>query len=132
VEELLLIPGVTKDVYDTLKPHVTVFGDGSININSAGVPVIMSMEAYSTKGETITEEMAERVVDYRGETPFKKSGSLSQVSGFGSLGGDLQSHYTVKSTAYRVTITGATEEGLRKTITSVLDNKGIVQYWREM
>jgi general secretion pathway protein K len=132
VEELLLIPGVTKDVYDTLKPHVTVFGDELININSAGVPVLMSMETYSTTGETISEEMAQRVVDYREETPFKESGSLSPVSGFGSLGGDLQSYYTVKSTAYRVTITGATEDGLRKTITCVLDGKGTVQYWREM
>jgi general secretion pathway protein K len=81
VEELLLIPGVTKDVYDTLKPHVTVFGDGGININSAGVPVIMSLEAYGG-GESITEDMAERVVHYREETPFKESGSLTKVAGF--------------------------------------------------
>jgi general secretion pathway protein K len=132
VEELLLIPGVTKDVYDTLKPHVTVFGDGSININSAGVPVIMSLDGY-LDGATIDEGMAEDLLTYRAEsTPFKKPVDIQQVTAFAGFAMTLAGRISVKSSAYRVTITGATEEGLRKTITSVLDNKGIVQYWREM
>jgi general secretion pathway protein K len=132
VEELLLIPGVTKDVYDTLKPHVTVFGEGEININSAGIPVLMSLEAY-TDGLTISEGMAEDVVTYREESrAFEQKPDLQKVTGFGLIWDKLGINISVKSNAYRVTITGATEDGLRKTITCVLDDKGTVQYWREL
>ena len=68
VDELLLIPGIDKESYGKLQPYVTIYGSGegmfSININTADVPVLMSLS------DAITKDMAERVITYRQITPF--------------------------------------------------------------
>ncbi len=39
MDELLLIKGITSDVFDKLSPFLTVYGDGKININTASAKV---------------------------------------------------------------------------------------------
>ena len=42
-DELLLVKGVDRKIYDALMPFVTVYGDGRININTAPRKVLLAM-----------------------------------------------------------------------------------------
>jgi len=130
LEEILQVEGVDREVYDKLLPYITIYGGalgkGPININGAAVPVLMSLS-----GE-ITEEMAQRVVDYREEAgPFEEKGNLSKVAGFESLYVGLSDSITVKGAAFRLQVNASLEDGLTRTVECVIDDAGIVKYWKE-
>lgn len=129
IEEIILIKGIDRKVYDKLLPYITIYGggalgDGPVNINSAEVPVLMSLS------EEITSEMAQRVIDYRKTTPFEKTGNVYNVAGFEGLSNPLKG-ITVKSNAFRITVTASLEDGLGRTIECVIDTAGVVNYWKE-
>ena len=42
-EELLLVRGMTEEIYDQLIPYITVYGDGGVNINTATVVVLNAL-----------------------------------------------------------------------------------------
>lgn len=126
VDEILLIPGIDRASYDKLLPYVTIYGNGLININGAEVPVLMSLH------DSITKEMAERVIRYRETTPFELKGNITKVTGFESIGISLP--ITVKGSAFRI-IPTATEGNIKKVIETVLDvssSNTVVKYWKEM
>jgi general secretion pathway protein K len=130
IEEITLVKGIDRKVYDKLLPYITIYGggalgDGPVNINSAEVPVLMSLS------EEITSEMAQRIIDYREVNPFETPGNLTKVAGFESLGIKLSDKITVKSSAFRITVTASLEDGLGRTIECVIDNAGVVNYWKE-
>lgn len=43
MDELLLVKGVSKDVYERIGPYVTVYGDGKININTVSGIVLSAL-----------------------------------------------------------------------------------------
>ncbi len=43
IDELLLVKGVDKKIYDRLRPFVTIYGDGRININTVSMPVLLAL-----------------------------------------------------------------------------------------
>lgn len=43
LDELLLIKGFTKDIYEQLLPYLTIYGDGKVNINTAPAPVLSAL-----------------------------------------------------------------------------------------
>ena len=42
IDELFLVKGVTREAYDALRPYVTVYGDGRVNVNTASRKVLMA------------------------------------------------------------------------------------------
>jgi general secretion pathway protein K len=131
VDELLLIPGIDRKTYEQLLPYVTIYGSAStgglININDAGVPVLMSLPY-------VDEQMAERVVEYRNVTPFTPNSGIGNVLGFENLVLPLQNYITTGRSVFHVTAT-AESGGIKRTIDSVLEVSGIsatVRYWKEM
>ncbi len=42
-DELLLIKGMTGGVYELLRPYITVYGEGRVNINTAPAPVLYAL-----------------------------------------------------------------------------------------
>lgn len=42
-EELLLVKGVTQEIFDKIKDRLTVYGEGKVNINTAGAAVLQSL-----------------------------------------------------------------------------------------
>ena len=126
IDELLLIPGIDADTYERLRPHVTIYSDKRININSADIPVLMSLS------DAVTRQMADTIVRYRENTPFQNTAEIIRVSGFGSVGTQLMGYIAVRSSAFRVTAT-AESGGIRRIIESVLDGSGkVVKYWKEI
>lgn len=129
IDELQYIPGISEEVFQKLLPHVTIFGDGRININSADIYVLMSLK------EDITEELAKRVVSYRDVKPFIQTSDIQKVPGYdGPLGTFLMGKITVKGNAFIVSVTSMQEE-LRRNVTAAVETTGgrfLYRYWREI
>jgi type II secretory pathway component PulK len=53
LDELLLVKGMTRDIYERLLPYVTVYGDGKVNINTASGPVLYALGLNETVVEKI-------------------------------------------------------------------------------
>ncbi|HTL47660.1 MAG TPA: hypothetical protein VL688_06300 [Verrucomicrobiae bacterium] len=43
IEELLLVKGMTPEIFSSIRPYVTVYGDGTVNVNTAGSKVLLSL-----------------------------------------------------------------------------------------
>ena len=74
-EELLLIKGMTPEIYRRLSPYVTVYGDGLINLNAAPKRVIESL------CEEIDQALAQQIEDRRRIQPFRDLDEVRQVPG---------------------------------------------------
>jgi general secretion pathway protein K len=125
VEELLLVPGVDMEIYDKLKPYVTVFGFKGvmiININGAAKPVIMSLE------DKIDEEMAARIISRREINPYKSKGEVNTVPGFEGV---LNLPIAIKGQHFLITSTAVSGNGITRSVNCVIDGSGLVKYWEE-
>jgi general secretion pathway protein K len=126
IDELRLIPGIDRKVYEKIKPFITVFRqDRRININTAELPVLISLHP------DITETLAQKIIDYRESSPFEKTYHILRVSGMESIGPLLIGKLiSVKSTNFRV-ISMATVSEITRVIESVMDTSMNIKYWRE-
>ena len=132
VDEILLIQGIDSLAYGKLSPYVTVYGYSDIcpiciNINTASVPVIMSLN------DGIGKELAERVIHSREMNPFKDKGELGNVPGF-PLTPETSGMIVVSPSNYRITST-AEENKIKRVIESVVVISGtgsaVSSFWRE-
>ena len=128
VDELLLLDGFSPDTVKALKPFVTVYTDGLININSAPVEVIMALDKEVTSG------MAEAVVSMRESVPFKAVSEIREIRGFSTLDVGLQKKITVSSVKYGI-LSRADFDGSIREVEAVIDitnfKAGGALYWRE-
>jgi general secretion pathway protein K len=140
IDELLLVPGMDSKSYERLRPYVTIYGNGSININGADIPVLLSLSS------SIDEGMAQNIIRYRKDTPFMKTTDILKVMGFdNAVGISLGTGFTnmkgtspalicTQGTAFR--IIGTAQSGkLKRIVDSVIDISGggkTVLYWKEL
>jgi general secretion pathway protein K len=143
--ELLVIKGFDRDIFflpptsrspiarEELRPldqYVTVYGDGKININTADMPVLMSLS------EDMDEFIAEDIIEYREENHFEKLDDLKKVESLSDiLYDEISSLITVKSNVFRITSTGTSGRLTRK-ITAVVQRESrgfkVVYYNRSL
>ena len=124
IDELKLIPGITKDVFSKISPYITVFGNNKININTAQLPVLRVLRT------DMTETLAQRIIDYRETTPFKNESQITQIQGLESIGANLDLYTIATSSSFRVT-SSATVNEITRVIESVVDRSKNTQSWRE-
>lgn len=124
LEELKLIDGIDEDIFKTLKPFITIYGNGMININTAEVPVLVSLS------DEMTKTLAEKIIYYREIMPFKNKADIVKVSGLEAIGIRIQDRITVESSCYRI-FTKANVNGITRIIESVIDTSMNILYWRE-
>lgn len=131
VDELLLINGINRKIYDTLLPYVTVYGIRDtleININGAEKPVLRSLS------ENISDDLAQRVIEYRRINPFEQKDHLQKVPGFGSMVyNPISGMITVKGKHFAIS-SSAESHSVRRIIGAVLDTSASparVEYWKE-
>jgi general secretion pathway protein K len=88
VEELLLVKGITAEIYEVLKEIVTVLDTGEaepeagnrgsdsdkININAASPEMLLSLPG-------MTEDMVSEIIEYRKEKDFKSQSELYPIVG---------------------------------------------------
>ncbi len=65
IDQLLLVKGVTPDIFEALQPFLTIYGDGTININTAPELVLESMS------EKMDAALAKLIVERRNVRPFQ-------------------------------------------------------------
>jgi general secretion pathway protein K len=128
VDELLAIPGLSVKDYNRLRPYVTVYGATDsmrININGAEKPVIMSLS------NDITDSMAQRVIDYRKNSPFIMQSDLSRVKGFEADIGIPPGSVVVRGENFSIRST-ASSDGLTRVVETAFDpQKKTCVYWKE-
>jgi type II secretory pathway component PulK len=129
LEELFLVKGMTEEIlYGTAEKkglihYLTIYSDGPININTAGAEVLQSLS------EGIEEDMAQAIVDYLREEPYKREGGLSLCDHIKHLVmevaicEELQGQSGVKSSIFSVRVEGQVR-GIKKRIVTVLNRGG--------
>ena len=60
LEEMTLVKGITPQIFELLRDHLTIYGSGKINVNFASKEVLLYVP-------TITEEIARAMIEYRGK-----------------------------------------------------------------
>lgn len=68
IEELTLVKGITPQIFELLRDHLTIYGSGKININFASKEVLLYVPE-------ITQEIAEAIIQFR-----KKQGKIRKLS----------------------------------------------------
>jgi type II secretory pathway component PulK len=66
------VEGMTPDVYRLLEPHVTAAGDGRINVNTASLPVLMTLPGMDLA-------TAGRIIQRRARSPFANTYELFEA-----------------------------------------------------
>ncbi|MGD2095454.1 MAG: type II secretion system minor pseudopilin GspK [Phycisphaerales bacterium] len=74
-EELLLVKGITPEVFSRLRDYITVRGDGKININFASKYIIQSLS------KNIDPALAQMIINRRRINPFGSVAELHDVPG---------------------------------------------------
>lgn len=133
LEELRMVKGMA-EIFDTLRPFVTVYANSGgsvvaapININTASREILMALDEQIDKG------MAERIISYRKENPFKNTAELGRVAGMEQISTRLQTRISTKGTVFRIWSEGVTG-GTARTVEAVLRVNGSMAntlYWRE-
>jgi len=132
IDELGSIPGVEEAAFERLQPYVTIYGICPIglcliNINTADVPVLMSLS------DAIDRNLAENVVRYREISPFERTQDILKVAGFEKAGQGVLAFLTVKGSSFRI-LAKASSGDIQRIIESVMDLQGTtrtVRYWKE-
>jgi general secretion pathway protein K len=133
VEELRLVRGVTQEVFEKIRPFITVYSSGKVNINTAPAQVLMALSAGQGEADVgeITEALANEIVEYRKDAPFQKIEEIKNVSPFLSdlYKTVLRDLLDVRGTAFHVRSTGEFA-GTTRVIDSVGIRSGKAIQWR--
>lgn len=141
VEELRLVRGVTPEVYRKLEPFVCVSAQGSrININTAPKEILMSLSADEDErnGGTLDAVMADRLIQYRRDTPFRlgdesslKADAEKASPALGNLFHNTRvvNLLDVRSSTFLVQSEGDVN-GIRRTLEAIGTRTGNAIQWR--
>jgi general secretion pathway protein K len=124
VEELLLVKGMTEEILygdgeqEGLMQHLTIYSDGLVNINTASSVVLQSLS-----GE-IDEGLAQTIIDYREEEPFRGIDELQIVPGMTeAIYNAIKDRITTQSSTFSLKAEGQVR-GIKKVIFAVLKRDG--------
>ena len=126
IDELKLIKGIDGEVFDKISPYLTATSNWlnwKINLNTAELPVLLSL------GENMTETLAERIIEYRTDTPFDELAEVSSIVGqeiWNEISGNK-----LRSDVFRI-LSRATVNDIPRIIETVIDTKSKIYYWREV
>lgn len=133
LQETTLIKGIDQKIFygaegkEGLGKYLTIYSDGKININTAPLPVLMSLSPK------IDQALARTLIAYRQEKPFKKLEDLRNVPGWEEIYAEISSEITVRSNYFAVNILGHFREA-KSIIQGVIKREGRktkVLLWKE-
>ena len=116
IDELLLIKGITVEIFECIRDYITVYGDGKINLNCALKRVIESLS------EKMDPALAQMLVDRRKIKPFDSMMELRDVPGMSdSIYYAIKKTATVKPTDRYYHVTSRAKVGqLDRTVAAIL------------
>lgn len=116
IEELLLVKGISPEAFERLRDHLTVYGDGKINVNSASGLTLASLS------ENMDAALAQVIIERRRLKPFENVAELRDLPGMtDGLFYAISRTLTVdpKNRYYNVTVRGDVDS-LDRTVTAIL------------
>jgi general secretion pathway protein K len=136
LEELLLVKGMTEEIlYGTdekkgLIHFLTLYADGKVNINTASAEVLQSLS------DKIDKSLAQAIIDYRQEEPFKdkiKYDDIKPLPGMTlEIFNEINDQCDIKSSTFSLHVEGQVR-GIKKVVSTVLkreDKKVKPIFWR--
>lgn len=133
VGESLLVEGMDRDLLfappsarspagdrelGPLSEYVTVYGNGRINVNTAGIPVLLTLS------RDIDLATARDIIDRREQQPFRSLEELRELDSMSdTLFDEIDSLITVKSDIFRVRVSGSIGSIVR-TVEAVVSREG--------
>jgi type II secretory pathway component PulK len=144
-EELLLVKGMTNEMFDMVKPYVTIYGEGKVNINTVSSEVLLALGLNGSIVDTIIryrngDDETEGTDD---DNIFKSATAIvPQLSQFYHLGpsevaqlSNLVSAGTleVRSDHFMAISSAELKRSSKQkaAIVAVFDREGQITYWRE-
>jgi general secretion pathway protein K len=142
LEELLLVKGMSEDIFLKLKNYITIYGSGKVNINTASKAVLVALG--------LSEDIADMVLSFRaGEdkiqgtsddnyfgAPFDIAPNLSQTyhlsdSQIAEIS-QVVGNFTASSSNFMVRCTVKLHQGKNiAEIVSVINREGKILSWQE-
>jgi len=115
-EELLLVKGITPQIFDRICDYLTVYGDGKINVNCAPKLILESLS------ENMDPTLAQLIIDRRNFKPFESIAELRDMPGMtDGLYRAINKVTTVKTTDQYYHVTSRGDVGsLGRTVTAIL------------
>ena len=115
IEELMLVKGMTPEIFDKIKDNITVHGNGKINANTASVEVL--------KAVIDDDSTVDKIVNCRKNKAISKFSDILDLSST-ELGLLTSSPVIVKSDYFRITSYGKVLNRMTKTISCVVMRNG--------
>jgi general secretion pathway protein K len=121
--EMLLIKGIDSSIFygtderEGLRNYLTVYSEGKININTASLPILLSLSPM------VDQTMAQAVVDSRREKPFRTTEDLRSIPGWGSVYPQISSEITVQSNYFSLEVQGNYHD-VRAMVQAVIKREG--------
>lgn len=148
-QELILVKDITHQIYNSLKPHITVYGSGKLNINTISEEILniliescVKKLKESGESEFAPGDLAKRIIQLRKDVPVTRLSDLQGLlenqgklsSGQINILNRFQEEADTKSTCFYITSDGKTNAGkftnsLQAIYARGGDNKII--YWHE-
>lgn len=139
IEELTLVEGITPENYQRLKGLITVYTDGSININTAPPEVLTVFTRGIAKSLSVGEDFADsvvaKIIDSRSSHgPFKTKRDID-ITPTGDEETNIFNNFTnniaVKSDNFLIEVTGNASR-IKSRITAVYNRRDKrTLYWHE-
>jgi len=143
IEELLLVRGITQDVFVKIKNYVTIYGSGKVNINTAPRPVLLAIglsdantdrvlkfrageDAQEATADDLTFDEPAHIVPWLSQAYRLSSSEVAQLSNA------VDAFVTTHSEAFMIQAHahGVSAQS-QASATCVVNEKGVIFYWRE-
>ncbi len=141
LHELLLVKGMTMDIFEAVEDSITIYGSGAVDINSVSREVLLALG--------VTEDLADSIINFRfskgpasGGSGFTEVATITEVlNAAEGLTSDQEAElramvdggvFTVQAAFYRVRSMSEVKEGdAIAEILSVVTSDGQVLFWYE-
>jgi general secretion pathway protein K len=145
-QELLLVRGMSQEIFSKINEIITVYGTEKVNINTAGFRVLYALG--------LSEKLCERIIEYRrgrdgvtgteDDNIFKSPGDLNNIGSLFTEESTQISYLissnmlTVRSDVFRICSEGSLESGTGKhtggivcVVKRLQDKRAQILYWNE-
>ena len=143
LEELLLVNGIDRQIYEDIKRYITVYGDGKININTAEKVVLLSLGLDRRVADMIISFRygEDNMIGTEDDRVFVSTANiipaLSQYidmseSEVAVLSRVVEQNFTVASKNFKIRSQAELNGGrMTREVTCIVDRTGRILYWRE-
>ncbi|MEZ4485467.1 MAG: type II secretion system minor pseudopilin GspK [Syntrophotaleaceae bacterium] len=124
LQELLQVRGFTAAVFKRLAPHVTIWGDRLVNVNTASRELLLAL------ADEMETEAAEAIVSARQKTPLTAIRQLRELPELEQSYGFIFRYIKVTSSSYRVAAWAETGSGISTLTADIKKDRNQILYFK--